>query len=107
MVRTHSWSPAISTPSRGTHSLTPSRTFFGLAMKLCIELGLHRQKRSSKVCLQSERHKRLFWICYWHERELAIAMGRPPAICDRDIDVEVRNGPDSYRDVALTSVSFL
>ncbi|KAL2212084.1 hypothetical protein CC79DRAFT_1364368 [Sarocladium strictum] len=64
-------------------------TFFGLAMKLCIELGLHRQKRSSKVCLQSERHKRLFWICYWHERELAIAMGRPPAICDRDIDVEL------------------
>jgi hypothetical protein len=72
------------------HSLF-SRTFFGLAMKVCVELGLHRQKRSSKVCLKSERNKRLFWICYWHERELAIAMGRPPSISDHDIDVEVRD----------------
>ncbi|KAH7325608.1 fungal-specific transcription factor domain-containing protein, partial [Stachybotrys elegans] len=64
-------------------------TFYGLAMKMCVELGLHRQRRSSKVCLKSERNKRLFWICYWHERELAVAMGRPPSICDHDIDVEL------------------
>lgn len=58
-------------------------------MKMCIELGLHRQRRSSKLSLKSELNKRVFWICYWHEREIAMAMGRPPAISDHDIDVEV------------------
>ena len=67
-----------------------NRTFTGLAMRMCIELGLHRQKRSSKVSLRSELNKRLFWSCYWWDREIAIALGRPPSISDHDIDVEVR-----------------
>jgi hypothetical protein len=57
---------------------------------MCIELGLHRQKRSSKVSLRSELNKRLFWCCYWWDREITIALGRPPSISDHDIDVEVR-----------------
>jgi hypothetical protein len=64
-----------------------SWTFFGLAMKQCIELGLHRKRRSSRLSLRSELDKRVFWSCYWHEREIAMAMGRPPAISDHDIDV--------------------
>lgn len=67
------------------------RTFTGLAMRMCIELGLHRQKRSLKVSLRSELNKRLFWSCYWMDREIAIALGRPPTISDHDIDVEVRD----------------
>jgi hypothetical protein len=63
-------------------------TFFGLAMTMCIELGLHRKRRSSRVSLESERNKRLFWSCYAYDRELAIVMGRPPSISDHDIDVD-------------------
>jgi hypothetical protein len=59
-------------------------------MKMCVELGLHRRRRSGAISLKSELHKRLFWSCYWHEREIAVAMGRPPSISDHDIDVEVR-----------------
>lgn len=58
-------------------------------MKMCVELGLHRQHRSNALSLKAELHKRLFWSCYWHEREIAVAMGRPPSISDHDIDVEV------------------
>lgn len=74
------------------------RTFFNLAMKLCIELGLHRRRRSNAISLKSELNKRLFWSCYWHEREIAVAMGRPPSISDHDIDVEV-GGTDFFTNV--------
>ena len=62
-------------------------------MKMCIELGLHRQRRSSKISLKSELNKRIFWSCYWHEREIAMALGRPPGISDHDVDVEVCFSP--------------
>lgn len=58
---------------------------------MCVELGLHRQKRSSRISFKSELNKRLFWSAYFSEREIAIAMGRPPSISDHDIDVDVRN----------------
>lgn len=64
-------------------------TFFGLAMKMCIELGLHRKRRSPTISLETELNKRLFWSCYAYDRELAIVMGRPPLISDHDIDVEL------------------
>ena len=70
-----------------THSLY--RTFFGLAMKMSIELGLHRKRRTLEISLQSELNKRLFWSCYSWDRELSIVMGRPPSISDHDIDAEV------------------
>lgn len=64
-------------------------TFFGLAMKTCVELGLHRRQKRSQLSVKSEHIKRLFWCCYWHDREVAIAMGRPPSISDHDIDAEL------------------
>lgn len=66
-------------------------TLVGIAMRLCVELGLHRKKRSTvKATLQSELEKRLFWACYYFDRDLSFALGRPPSISDHDIDVEVR-----------------
>jgi len=64
-------------------------TFVGIAMRLCIELGLHRKKRQPYPTLKSELEKRLFWACYYSDRELSIALGRPPSISDHDIDVEL------------------
>lgn len=65
-------------------------TFIGLAMKMCIELGLHRRRRYNKITLTSEINKRKFWSCYAWDREISIAIGRPPSISDHDIDVEVQ-----------------
>ncbi|KAE9978160.1 hypothetical protein BLS_000838 [Venturia inaequalis] len=78
----------------GQHSVRMPRgpgawTFFGLAMKMCIELGLHRKRRSWKISFESELNKRLFWSAYAYDRELAIVMGRPPLISDHDIDVDL------------------
>lgn len=73
-------------------------TFVGIAMRLCVELGLHRKRRSSvESTLQSELEKRLFWACYYFDRDFAMALGRPPSISDHDIDVEVRQSSGSLK----------
>lgn len=63
-------------------------TFCGLAMRQCIELGLHRQ-----TCLRwpliEEMRRRVFWTCYCLDRQVSIILGRPFAISDRDIDVSL------------------
>ncbi|RDW63907.1 hypothetical protein BP5796_10409 [Coleophoma crateriformis] len=64
-------------------------TLVGFAMRLCVELGLHRRKRSKGPSIRSEMEKRLFWSCYYLDRELSISLGRPPAISNHDIDVEL------------------
>lgn len=64
------------------------RTLVGIAMRLCIELGLHRRKRSPVHSIRSEMEKKLFWSCYYLDRELSLSLGRPPSISDHDIDAQ-------------------
>ena len=61
-----------------------------IAIKLCISLGLHRKAAPSRLHLAVQLDSRLFWSCYILDRELTIAVGRPPSISDHDIDVPVR-----------------
>ncbi|RDW58443.1 hypothetical protein BP5796_12373 [Coleophoma crateriformis] len=63
-------------------------TLAGLAVRLCIELGLHRRSSRNKISLKQELEKRTFWSCYYLDRELSVALGRPPAIYDSDMDAE-------------------
>lgn len=65
-------------------------TYVGLAMRACIELGMHR-KSDPKGCslFENEMRKRIFWTCYCLDRQISIILGRPFAISDRDIDVEL------------------
>ncbi|KAK8108689.1 hypothetical protein PG984_014490, partial [Apiospora sp. TS-2023a] len=62
--------------------------YVGLAMRQCIDLGLHRKPRKSRSLLDYEMRKGVFWTCYCLDRQLSISMGRPFAISDRDIDLE-------------------
>ncbi len=62
----------------------------GLAIKLCISLGLHRKPSPTQFGLAAEFDKRLFWSCYVLDRDITIVAGRPPSISDRDIDTPVR-----------------
>jgi hypothetical protein len=71
-------------------------TYVGLAMRLCIDLGLHRRtkakgSRSASLLTLSalEMRKRVFWTAYCLDRQVSIVLGRPFSISDRDIDAEV------------------
>lgn len=62
----------------------------GLAMRTCIDLGLHRKGHEQglpETAIESRR--RLFWTVYSLERTIAISLGRPLSISDRQIDVEL------------------
>lgn len=66
----------------------------GLALRQCVELGLHRKIRWAKVepdYVKAELRKRVFWCSYNLDRAVAITLGRPVGIADHDIDVEVRD----------------
>ncbi|KAH8678294.1 fungal-specific transcription factor domain-containing protein [Xylariales sp. PMI_506] len=83
-------------------------TLVGLAMRLCIELGFHRRKRTKSPSVKSEIEKRLFWSCYYLDRELSISLGRPPSISDHDIDVELPlDVDDSVQDVDAFNLASL
>jgi hypothetical protein len=66
----------------------------GLAMRTCIDIGLHR--KSSELGMDGrtvQLRRRLFWTVYSLERTIAISLGRPFSISDRHIDIEL---PSEY-----------
>ncbi|KAK5174417.1 uncharacterized protein LTR77_001497 [Saxophila tyrrhenica] len=64
-------------------------TFIGAAMRLCVELGLHRKRPQTCPSVQRELSKRRFWTAYFLDRDISIAIGRPPGISDHDLDCEL------------------
>jgi hypothetical protein len=62
------------------------------ATSVCIEMGLHRRKGSAGSpthTRDAEIRRRAFWSCYCLDRVTSIVLGRPFAVADRDINVEV------------------
>ncbi|CAK7230265.1 hypothetical protein SBRCBS47491_007528 [Sporothrix bragantina] len=84
----------------------------GLALRQCIELGLHRPRpddmptavaanstittptASSTATSAGEHRKRLFWSAYIFERKTALVLGRPFALADEEIDVLLPAGDE-------------
>ncbi len=63
-------------------------TYVGLAMRVAIDLGIHRRTATIRQpSLANELKKRLFWSCYNLDRQVSITLGRPFTISDRDIDL--------------------
>lgn len=61
----------------------------GLAMRTCVDLGMHRKGHEhglSRPVIQ--RRRLLFWCVYALERTIAVSLGRPASISDKQIDVE-------------------
>lgn len=59
----------------------------GLAMRTCVDLGLHREAHYRNVPpYEGQLRRRLFWTVYFLERVIAVSLGRPYSIADRDID---------------------
>jgi hypothetical protein len=64
-------------------------TYIGLAMRICTDLGLHRRTRKERLDVETEMRKRIFWTCYFLDRQVSIVLGGPFAISDHDIDLPV------------------
>ncbi|KAJ5289210.1 sterigmatocystin biosynthesis monooxygenase stcW [Penicillium angulare] len=64
----------------------------GIAVRQCIELGLHRDIPWMKMesnPLKTQLRRRVFWCAYNLDRACAVTLGRPVGIMDSDIDVDL------------------
>jgi len=69
------------------------------AMSMCIEMGLHRSRpraKSSTDVKDNELRCRAFWSCYSLDCSISKVLGRPFAIDDKDIDVEMPSASVDY-----------
>ncbi|KAI0448154.1 fungal-specific transcription factor domain-containing protein [Xylaria telfairii] len=67
----------------------------GLAMRTSIDLGLHTKRHEGTLDSYTiQMRRRLFWSVYSLERTIAICLGRPLSIPDRQIDVDLPLDPE-------------
>ena len=60
----------------------------GLAMRIAIDLGLHRKANEAKLDpFTAQMRRRLFWTIYYLERVISMSLGRPFSLADRHIDL--------------------
>ncbi|OKL63861.1 hypothetical protein UA08_00622 [Talaromyces atroroseus] len=72
-------------------SLMTYRKLAGLALRMCIDLGYHRNAErfaESSDILQTELRKRVFWCAYVVETQAAVMLGRPLGIPYQEVDAE-------------------
>ncbi|KAK5718800.1 hypothetical protein LTR17_015634 [Elasticomyces elasticus] len=71
-------------------------SFVGMAMRQCIEMGLHRRCTNAIDYggADEQLKRQVFWSCYCLDRQVSIILGRPFAISDRDIDAELPTESD-------------
>ncbi|KAJ5939472.1 hypothetical protein N7466_002606 [Penicillium verhagenii] len=61
----------------------------GLAMRTCVDFGLHREARYRKLRPhEAQLQRRLFWSVYVTERYTAWSLGRPFSIPEEEIDAQ-------------------
>lgn len=58
-------------------------------MRQCVELGYHAPPRIVQAPLVEQKQRRIFWECYILDRYSSGILGRPFAIADDDISVEL------------------
>ncbi|KAE8453318.1 hypothetical protein EG329_011385 [Mollisiaceae sp. DMI_Dod_QoI] len=77
----------------------------GLAMRTSVDLGLHREAHYGNLPpYEGQLRRRLFWTVYFLERVIAVSVGRPYSIADRDIDASLPlEIDDTVRDDGLIS----
>ncbi|KAI0416201.1 fungal-specific transcription factor domain-containing protein [Xylaria grammica] len=80
----------------------------GLAMRTCIDLGLHTKRHEGNLDRYTiQMRRRLFWSVYSLERTIAICLGRPLSIPDRQIDVDLPLDPEdeAWSEIAHTQTA--
>ncbi|KAL4782453.1 hypothetical protein BJX76DRAFT_349359 [Aspergillus varians] len=62
-------------------------TYFGLALKMAIQNGMHRKYRGEGLpAAMVEIRNRVFWTAYTIEKRVSILHGRPVSLSDTDVD---------------------
>ncbi|OJJ36435.1 hypothetical protein ASPWEDRAFT_108896 [Aspergillus wentii DTO 134E9] len=62
----------------------------GLAMRTCVDFGLHREAHYQKLKPEEgQLRRRLFWSVYLIERYVAWSLGRPFSIAEEEMDAEL------------------
>ncbi|KAI9925177.1 hypothetical protein ASPWEDRAFT_705678 [Aspergillus wentii DTO 134E9] len=62
-------------------------TYFGLALKMAIQNGMHRRYRGEGLSRRMvEIRNRVFWTAYTIEKRVSILHGRPVSLSDSDVD---------------------
>ncbi|KAF2724608.1 hypothetical protein K431DRAFT_291693 [Polychaeton citri CBS 116435] len=72
----------------------------GMAIRHCVEFGYHRSTEAYRKLadpLVKEMSKRCFWVAYDLDRVASVTLGRPQAISDFAIDVELPQDVDDER----------
>ncbi|KAI0976640.1 fungal-specific transcription factor domain-containing protein [Xylaria arbuscula] len=75
----------------------------GLAWKLALGLGLHREVPIFQDTIHYERRRSLLWITYCFDNGFNITTGRPPTLADGFIDARLPRNIDD-KDLQLTSL---
>lgn len=67
-----------------------SYTYFGLALKMAIQNGMHRRYAGESLDPHTvEIRNRVFWTAYTIEKRISILHGRPASITNADVDAGV------------------
>ncbi|WRT69065.1 uncharacterized protein IL334_006048 [Kwoniella shivajii] len=61
----------------------------GIAMRLCVEIGLYKKGPQNHNPLEHEWKKRVFWSAYTFDRLVSHACGRPVSLSDNLIEIEM------------------
>ncbi|KIY67220.1 hypothetical protein CYLTODRAFT_422708 [Cylindrobasidium torrendii FP15055 ss-10] len=73
----------------GTSAPQANWTMIGAGVRYALELGMNRRQYGDKLTLEDEIEKRAFWAIVFMDRHTALYFGRPAAIRDEDIDVDL------------------
>lgn len=90
---------------QGTANPQPSYFLIAAAVRIATSIGMHRRGSSFGLnVLEVEQRRRIFWILYMLDKDMALRSGRPPCINDDDCNVELpdENPMDGVGDVPLT-----
>ncbi|KAH8682122.1 fungal-specific transcription factor domain-containing protein [Xylariales sp. PMI_506] len=100
--------------SHNTNDLKASWTYHGVACRLAVSLGMHRENAGDGLnTLDIQIRKRVWWTLYDYEQHLCSLLGRPSALESVEIDVDapdesfLKCAPDSPPQYAEYSVQMM
>lgn len=74
--------------------------FVGLAWRLALGLGLHREVSNEVSTVENQRRRSLFWVMYCFDNGFNITTGRPPTLSDGFVDTQLpRNINDQVNNI--------
>jgi len=75
---------------QGTPNPRPAAVLLAAAIRLAYDLRLHRRDAYSEVDpAEAEQRRRVFWCCYFLDKDFTMKLEQPPLINDDHMDVDL------------------